>query len=77
MSSDFERVARECAELSAGGKIHFGEVLARLSAAGVERFHADYSRMETTYYSAAGGVVHRADGARGRADRGNVLGGAG
>jgi uncharacterized protein YbcV (DUF1398 family) len=43
-------VARECATLSATGKIHFGEVVARLMAAGVERYHADYSRNETTYY---------------------------
>src|SRR5262249_49184542 len=31
-------------------KIHFGEVVARLMGAGVERYHADYSRNETTYY---------------------------
>ncbi len=43
-------VARECARESAAGKIHFGEVVARLMAAGVERYHADYSRNETTYY---------------------------
>jgi uncharacterized protein YbcV (DUF1398 family) len=43
-------VARECAAESAAGRIHFGEVVARLMAAGVERYHADYSRMETTYY---------------------------
>ncbi len=32
-----------------GGFI-LGMVVARLMAAGVERYHADYSRMETTYY---------------------------
>ena len=43
-------VARECAAESVAGKIHFGEVIARLMAAGVERYHADYSRNENTYY---------------------------
>jgi uncharacterized protein YbcV (DUF1398 family) len=43
-------VARECATESAAGKIHFGEVVARLMGAGVERYHADYSRGENTYY---------------------------
>lgn len=43
-------VAKECARESAAGRIHFGEVVARLVAAGVERYHADYSRNETTYY---------------------------
>jgi len=48
-------VAKECAVLSAAGKIHFGEVVNRLNAAGVERYHADYSRSETTYYTPDGG----------------------
>jgi uncharacterized protein YbcV (DUF1398 family) len=32
----------------------FPEVVARLSAAGVERYHADYVRQETTYYTPDG-----------------------
>jgi uncharacterized protein YbcV (DUF1398 family) len=48
-------VARECAALSAAGKIHFGEVVARLMRAGIERYHADYSRSEITFYSPDGG----------------------
>jgi uncharacterized protein YbcV (DUF1398 family) len=47
----------QCAELSAAGKLHFGEVVARLTEAGVERYHCDYSRMETTFYSAEGVTV--------------------
>lgn len=47
-------VVNECAALSAAGKISFGEVVTRLSKAGIERYHADYSRMETTYYSTDG-----------------------
>jgi uncharacterized protein YbcV (DUF1398 family) len=48
-------VAKECAALSAAGKIHFGEVVSRLANAGIERYHADYSRMEVTYYAPDGG----------------------
>lgn len=51
-----EQVAevKECAALSMAGKISFGEVVGRLVAAGVERYHADYSRMEATYYLPGG-----------------------
>jgi uncharacterized protein YbcV (DUF1398 family) len=45
----------ECARLSAAGAIHFGEVIQRLIANGIERCHADYARDETTYYATAGG----------------------
>lgn len=41
--------------LSAAGEINFGEVVGRLMNAGIERYHADYCRMETTYYTADGG----------------------
>lgn len=52
-------VVNECANLSAAGKINFGEVVARLMKAGIERYHADYTRMESTYYSIDGeSVVH-------------------
>jgi len=45
---------RGCAELSAAGNIHFGEVVERLMAAGIERYHVDYTRMESTYYAPDG-----------------------
>lgn len=54
MNSEQMSVAKECAELSALGKIHFGEVISRLMKAGIERYHADYSRSEITYYSPDG-----------------------
>ena len=57
MNSEQMNVAKECAELSGSGKIHFGEVIGRLIKAGIERYHADYSRGETTYYSAEGGSL--------------------
>ena len=55
MNIDQIKIARECATLSAAGAINFGEVIGRLKSAGIERYHADYSRMETTYYTPAGG----------------------
>jgi uncharacterized protein YbcV (DUF1398 family) len=57
MNSEQMSVAKECAVLSATGKIHFGEVVGRLMRAGIERYHADYSRMENTYYTPDGGSV--------------------
>ncbi len=54
MNSDQVTVAQECAKLSAAGRINFAEVVGRLKDAGIERYHADYSRMETTYYTSAG-----------------------
>jgi uncharacterized protein YbcV (DUF1398 family) len=50
MNSETTRIVTECAALSAAGKIHFGEVVGRLQQAGVERYHADYSRSENTFY---------------------------
>jgi uncharacterized protein YbcV (DUF1398 family) len=47
-------VAEECAEGSLKGVLTFPEVLKKLSEAGVERYHADYSRQEITYYWADG-----------------------
>jgi uncharacterized protein YbcV (DUF1398 family) len=55
MNSDQMSVAKETAELSASGKIHFGQVVMRLMKAGIERYHVDYCRMETTYYTPDGG----------------------
>ena len=50
MTQDQINIATECAQLSAAGKITFGEVVGKLIAAGFERYHADYPRAETTYY---------------------------
>lgn len=55
MNSQQIKVAQECSELSAAGAVSFGEIVQRLVAAGVERYHADYTRMEMTYYAADGG----------------------
>ncbi|HQY87179.1 MAG TPA: DUF1398 family protein [Tepidisphaeraceae bacterium] len=50
MTEAQKQAVNEVAELSHAGKIHFGEVVGRLMEAGIERYHADYSRGETTYY---------------------------
>ena len=43
-------VIQECASLSVDGKISFGDVVGRLMKIGLERYHADYTRHECTYY---------------------------
>jgi uncharacterized protein YbcV (DUF1398 family) len=55
MNTEQKSIAKECAVLSATGKIHFGEVVGRLMNAGIERYHVDYSRNEITYYTPDGG----------------------
>ena len=47
-------VMQECARESLNGTMTFPVVVAKLAAAGVERYHADYSRNEVTYYLADG-----------------------
>jgi len=47
-------VMKECKELSLLGKIPFSEVVRRLHEAGVERYHVDLTRDETTYYLPCG-----------------------
>lgn len=54
MDSRVIGVVESCAARSAAGEIHFGEVVSILMASGIERYHADYTRMETTYYAVDG-----------------------
>ncbi len=56
MNTEQINVANEVAELSTSGKIHFGEVISRLMNMRRSKasYHADYSRMENTYYTPAG-----------------------
>lgn len=51
---DAVAVMTECKELSLQGKITFPEVVRRLSEVGVERYHVDLTRDETTYYLTGG-----------------------
>jgi uncharacterized protein YbcV (DUF1398 family) len=50
MNSELTARLQETAALSLAAKITFPEVVARLMEYGVERYHTDYSRQETTYY---------------------------
>jgi uncharacterized protein YbcV (DUF1398 family) len=43
-------VIQQCASLSIEGKISFGDVIRRLMEIGLERYHADYTRHEISYY---------------------------
>lgn len=54
MNEEQKNVVEQSAALSMAGAIHFGEVVGRLMQAGIERYHADYSRMENTYYAPDG-----------------------
>lgn len=44
------QVIRECAQGALSGAITFPEIISKLTQIGVERYHADYSRQEITYY---------------------------
>jgi uncharacterized protein YbcV (DUF1398 family) len=50
MDQDQIAVVEACAAASLSGTIAFPDVIGRLIRLGVERYHADYSRHETTYY---------------------------
>lgn len=57
MNREQSQVILDCARKSLAGELSFPQVVGRLAAAGVERYHADYSRQETTYYRADGGSL--------------------
>jgi len=50
MNPKSAQIIQECARQSLAGEIDFPEVLSRLNGVDVERYHADYSRQEITYY---------------------------
>jgi uncharacterized protein YbcV (DUF1398 family) len=50
MNQEHITIIQECATLSLEGKISFGDVVRRLMDIGLERYHADYTRQECTYY---------------------------
>jgi uncharacterized protein YbcV (DUF1398 family) len=43
-------VIQECSRGALRGELAFPEIVGRLAEIGVERYHADYSRQEITYY---------------------------
>ncbi|MDQ2101073.1 DUF1398 domain-containing protein [Azospirillum isscasi] len=50
MDARITAVLHECSRASGEERISFPEVVAALAAAGVERYHTDLVRGETTYY---------------------------
>jgi uncharacterized protein YbcV (DUF1398 family) len=50
MNSEQIQTIQACAAGSLAGTITFPQIVERLTAIGVERYHADYSRQEITYY---------------------------
>jgi uncharacterized protein YbcV (DUF1398 family) len=50
MNAEAKAVMRECTEGSDAGRLSFPEVIGKLMAVGVERYHADLVRGEKTYY---------------------------
>ncbi len=54
MNSQTVATIESTVRASLAAEIAFPEVIARLAAIGVERYHCDYSRQEITYYLASG-----------------------
>lgn len=50
MNTDYLAVIHDCARGALSGELTFPEIVGRLSDVDVERYHADYSRQEITYY---------------------------
>jgi uncharacterized protein YbcV (DUF1398 family) len=50
MNLEIRKTAHECAIRSHEGSIAFPQVVAKLAAAGIERYHADFQAGVTTYY---------------------------
>lgn len=50
MNEEQKRVIERCTQASLNAELAFPEVIAQLAGIGVERYHADYSRRENTYY---------------------------
>lgn len=50
MNAEQTQVIQGCAKGAWAGEMAFPEIVGRLAQIGVERYHADYSRQETTYY---------------------------
>ena len=54
MSPELTTVMQSCADGSLAGTLNFPQIVGQLMAIGVERYHADYSRQEITYYMPTG-----------------------
>jgi uncharacterized protein YbcV (DUF1398 family) len=54
LTDEMKDVMRECGRGSVTGAVRFPEVLQKLMAIGVESYHADIYRHDTTYYLPSG-----------------------
>ena len=54
MFAEQTQVIHECAQGALTGELTFPDIVGRLAQIGIERYHADYSRQEITYYLADG-----------------------
>lgn len=50
MPDEIKAILEDCSHGSAAGRLTFPQVIRNLLHAGVERYHADLQRAETTYY---------------------------
>jgi uncharacterized protein YbcV (DUF1398 family) len=50
MNTEKAQVIQECAKGALSGELTFPEIVRKLAEIGIERYHADYSRQEITYY---------------------------
>ncbi len=54
MDASVQAVVAECSKGSDENRLSFPEVVGKLMAAGVERYHADFARSEKTFYMPGG-----------------------
>ena len=57
MNTVLTNVIRMCAQGALSGELTFPEIVGKLAEIGIERYHADYSRQEITYYLPSGDSV--------------------
>ncbi len=50
MNAEATQIVQGCARGALTGELTFPEIVARLAQIGIERYHADFSRQEITYY---------------------------
>lgn len=54
MNAEQKHIIQACVQGALSGEVTFPEIVRTLTEIGVERYHADYSRQENTYYLADG-----------------------
>lgn len=54
MNSELTLMIQGCTRGALSGELAFPEIVGRLTQIGVERYHADYTRQEITYYLSDG-----------------------